>query len=162
MDCICLVESWWNRAFKKNVHKITDERKICALYHRAGWRWTGTAPAGQCLLFVGQNARECESCTWNRRFCTERDDAFCPDRSSCNPSSEDCGESWPTDSHVSGIVHVARQGETRRGKQTFQSLRILTHRFIRKRLSFLERDELVVRLERSIASSSMSYFNWVF
>lgn len=132
---------------------------------QADWRWTNTAPAGQCLLFVGQSARECESCTWNRRFCTEGDDAFCSDRSSCGLSSEDCGESRPTDSHVSGIIHVARQGKTKRGEWAFQSLINLsepwpTHlsgstststRWRSDSLFFLKRDELAVCLERTIA-----------
>jgi len=105
-----LVESWWNRERLK-VHKITDAKFVHHTVGRVGWRWTGTAPVGQCLL-VGRGARECESCTWNRRFCAKRDDAFCPDRSSCRTLSEDCGESRPVDSHVSGIVHEVSRAET--------------------------------------------------
>ena len=165
MDCICTLE----RLVKPEclrVYKITDEKFARYAIGQAGWRWMGTAPAGQCLLFVGQSARECESCTWNRRFCTERDDAFCPDRSSCVPLLEDCGESRPTDSRVSGIVHVVRQGEAKRGVAGRASIPVVdqfqwkpwptdlsgspsTSSWGIDSISFLERDELAVCLYRA-------------
>lgn len=113
------------------VHEITDAKFVRHAVGRVGWRWTGTAPVGQCLL-VGRGTRECESCTWNRRFCAMRDDAFCPDRSSCGPLSEDCGESRPVDSRVSGIVHEARLGVPKRPSVPIidQSRHALTRRFV--------------------------------